>query len=82
MYYTKSNERIRYFSLLKSYMNDRHFETKVDGEIPNRLPVLLGIPQGNILDPILFILYTANLPLTRDTTVGIFADHTIFAPTD
>ena len=66
----------RYFNLLRSYLQERHFVTKYNNETSPSFQIHSGVPQGSILGPLLYILYTSDLPTTRDTTIGTFADDT------
>jgi len=69
-----------YINLLKSYLNERQFGTKFNGETSSRFQIHSGVPQGSILDPLLYVLYIYDLPTSRETTLGTFADDTaIFA---
>jgi hypothetical protein len=69
-----------YFSLLKLYLNERHFERKFNGESSSRFHIHSSVPQGSILGPLLYVLYTSDLTPSRETTLGTFTDDTaIFA---
>jgi hypothetical protein len=66
--------------ILKSYVQDRYFVTKFNDETSPRFPIHSGVPQGSILGPLLYTLYTSDLPTSRKTILSKFADDTaIFA---
>ena len=70
----------KYFNLLKSYLQECHFVTKYNNETSSSFQIHSGVPQRSILGPLLYILYTPDLPTFRDTTMGTFAgDTAIFA---
>jgi hypothetical protein len=64
------------FSLLKSYLTDRTFFVKYEA-YTKLYPVLSGVPQGSILGPMLYSIFTADLPETRQTMLATYADDTI-----
>jgi len=80
---TIQNQRIlpsSYFNLLKSYLNERQFETKFNGETSSLFHIHSGVHHGSILGPLLYVLHTSDLPKSWGTTTGTFADNTaIFA---
>lgn len=68
---------IAYFNILKSYLSDRQFRVRVNESTSNNFTIQSGVPQGSVLGPLLYILYTADLPIDNNTTTGTFADDTV-----
>lgn len=67
------------FSLLSSYLCNRSQSVVVDHELSSRLPLLRGVPQGSVLGPLLFTLYTTPLSnLLADSSIQFhfYADDT------
>ena len=56
------------------YYKNRYFRVSQGLALSAYFPVRAGVPQGSILVPILYSLYTADIPLHPHTTLSSFAD--------
>ena len=67
--------RGRYLSLLQSYLTDRTQHVSYNGNIGSPAPVTHGVPQGNILRPLLFLAYINDIVNVSDVLhFSLFAD--------
>ena len=66
----------QYYLLFNSYLSDRYFKTKIGNSTSQIKTIKVGVPQGSILGPILYLLYTSDIPTTELTDVSTFADDT------
>ena len=51
------------YKMLFSYLSNRHFLVKVNNEVTKLHSIASGVPQGSVLGPLLYVLFTADLPL-------------------
>ena len=47
---------------IDSYLSGRRQKVYIDGVLSDELPVNIGVPQGSILGPLFYIIYTSDLP--------------------
>ena len=46
---------------LSSYLTDRSQKVLIDGHLSSPLPITIGVPQGSIMAPLLYLIYTNDL---------------------
>jgi hypothetical protein len=60
------------YTILHSYLTHRHFRTKYREAYSSLRPVLAAVPLG----PLIYLIYTADLPTLANSTTATFADDT------
>lgn len=62
--------------LIRSYLTDRTFQVRIKDETSETHPIKAGVPQGSVIGPTLYNIYTADIPIRKDTLTAIYADDT------
>jgi len=60
----------------RSYLTDRYQTTMFKGCASGKQRVSVGVPQGSIIGPLMFILFMNDLPLATDGDLDMYADDT------
>jgi hypothetical protein len=76
LYKLRRSLALNYFPIRKSYLYSRHFFVKVETQYTKFLPINSGVNQNSVLDPLLTLLYNADLLTSPESTTAIFTDDT------
>ena len=66
----------------RSYLTGRTQRVLFKGVLSKSLEVTIGVPQGSILGPLLFLIYINDLPNASELLESLFADDTTFQASD
>ena len=61
-------------NLLQDFLKERKQRVVVNGQVFTRWNINAGVPQGSILDPLLFLIYINDLTEGVTTNAKLFAD--------
>lgn len=72
----KFNIPIHITKLIHSFLNERTFSVSSGQFSSNALHAPFGLPQGSSLSPLLYNIYTSDVPLSGSCGLAMFADDT------
>ena len=65
-----------YLGLIHSFLSDRFQSVLRNGQTSEWSQTEAGVPQGSVLGPLLFLVYTNDLPERLTSNVKLFGDDT------
>jgi hypothetical protein len=74
LYKLKKNLSDQLYLIMRSYLSERYFQAKIDYKLSAYHLIRAGVPQSSILGPVLYLIFTADVPLTENTLMATFAD--------
>jgi hypothetical protein len=71
----------QYVEILASYISNRLFRVKQEEAYSDLKDIQAGVPQGSVLGPVLYVLFTSDIPNFEEAKLATFADDTALLTT-
>ncbi|CAK1540365.1 unnamed protein product [Leptosia nina] len=68
----------RVVALVHSFLLDRRFHVAVGGAYSSPRAITAGVPQGGVLSPALYTIFTDDVPAAPGSMVALYADDTAY----
>lgn len=68
--------------IMRSFLKERWFQVRVNGTLSTAHGIPYGVPQGSVLSPTLYNIFTADVLMVDGVTYGFFADDTGYLTSD
>ena len=75
-YYLQTKTKWYYLSVLSDFLKHRKQRVLLNGQVSSWTGVNVGVPQGSILGPLLFLVYINDLADGSSSNATLFADDT------
>lgn len=66
----------QFAEIIESYLTQRMFRVRQGDSYSEIKQIKAGVPQGSVLGPTLYLLYTCDIPHLENNTIATFADDT------
>jgi len=64
----------RLVRLIHSFLAGRSFAVRVGTTVSSKRPIMAGVPQGSCISPLLYMLFTADMPKPAGCDLAVYAD--------
>lgn len=64
-------------ALIRNFLKSRQIIVCVNGTYSDKIRISAGVPQGSILSPVLYNLYTSDIPTHPTSNILLYADDTV-----
>lgn len=72
----------RLIKLVASFLSQRTFQVTVEGQLSDTKSIEAGVPQGSVLGPTLFNIYTSDIPKMEGVNLALYADDIVVYTSD
>lgn len=70
-----------FYLLMSSYLSQRKFFVSINDDDSEIGDIKSGVPQGSVLGPVLYTIYTSDFPTIDEVTIATYADDTALLAT-